>query len=376
MLPARGGLRARHRTDFTGWMKMSSSSHPLHSTVSIPRRVFFFWEGGDLPQPYRRNVRYFQEVNPDYDVEVIDSTAALEVVRELSPELFEIFEAIRIPAVRSDIIRMAVLYKHGGWYVDCDTSPRVSLDYWSRSGAKLVLFKVLAANKVAIQNSIMGGTAGHPFFKRSIEIMGRVVGSRSWHYNVYKSTGPAIVMQAASVFAGDPSTLLEEMDYSLVDVISGGTKGSWTYQERCGIWSNEQHPLEFNPNTAVERLESLEAFEYFKKSFEDFPATKAENYRKLLLRCGVQYVRRHGIGKEIAGLSRQYVPAEEVDYHRSLASMMRKKRLEKGLVALDRRFSNRLHMVSTAKWLYRSSQTVSGLITGRFRGKPGRNNED
>lgn len=290
--------------------------------LAIPRRIFFFWEGKKLPERYRQNIDYLKAMNPEYDIAVVDSRKGKSVIKSISKPLFDIFDDISIPAVKSDIIRMALLYKYGGWYCDCDSSPRVSPDFWSKTGSDLILFSVQENKKRNIQNSILGGVAGHPFFRTAIEIMGHVVCGKHAHYSVYRSTGPVICMQAASRYVAQEGVLVTPIDYELIDVITGGTKGSWVFQERCGIWSNAKSPVVFRGDTALERFESLDAFEYFKDMFDRYPKNRVDNYRKMLRRAGKHYVHKHGISKEITELSERFIIHSNRAYFKELLEVV------------------------------------------------------
>ena len=74
--------------------------------LSIPKRIFFFWEGGKLPERYRKNITYLKAMNPEYDISVVDSRKGKSVIKSISKPLYDVFDDINIPAVKSDIIRV------------------------------------------------------------------------------------------------------------------------------------------------------------------------------------------------------------------------------------------------------------------------------
>lgn len=73
-------------------------------------------------------------------------------------------ERLRVPAERSDILRLELLYRFGGVYVDTDLECRRSLDpYIENLG-----FFVAQLKPNRINNAFIGATAGHPILLRAL----------------------------------------------------------------------------------------------------------------------------------------------------------------------------------------------------------------
>lgn len=272
----------------------------------VEKNIFFYWTGGQLPELYKKNVDYTKLVNPDYRTLVVDDDFCIPVLSRLVPDAVDLYQKISIPAVKSDIMRMALLYEFGGWYVDCDMRPRVSLDYWASMDFDLYLFWVNNSNKVSIQNCFLGGRAGHEFFRHALNTFFRILEDGGFNYHVYKVTGPDAVLAASGGYLHDAETRFEQMDYAYIDVFGEVSKGSWTYQECCGIVHDRDDPPIIRTNVDLSRIESLTAFEYFVSVFDRYPATQARNYGKLLSRAGVHYVHKHKINDVITELSLKY----------------------------------------------------------------------
>ena len=302
----------------------------------IERNLFFYWEGPRLPDIYDNSIRYITAVNPEYEVALVDGTCARDRLKDLAPRLEAIFDDILIPAVKSDIMRMAILHKFGGWYLDCDSRPRVGLDHWGMGDHDLALKYVVVNGKMSVHNSIIGGAAGHGFFAHSLRLMERVVVDRLTHYSVYRSTGPDLCLLSATPFLRAESTRFDPMDYELIDVIQSPHKGTWTFQECCGLWANDTDPVVFRPHVELARIERLDALAYFRRMFDRFAATQADNYKKLMLRAGVHYVHKHGISDEILSLSERFVPNGERAYYNRLHDKLAEQKDEAGLARLAR----------------------------------------
>lgn len=289
----------------------------------IEQRIFFYWEGPRMPSIYRNSIDYIAAMHPEYEVQVAGPELARPTLRKLAPDLDAVFDRILIPSVKSDIMRMALLHQFGGWYIDCDSRPRIGVTFWDSEHTRLLLNCANVNNKISLMTAFMGGAQHHPFFARALELMGRVIPRRMTHYNVYRSSGPDICLYAATPFLHEPDTRYVEMDYRHIDVIMGKPKGSWTFQEACGIWADDEHPVRFNSQATVGRIDSLEALAFYRTTFARFPQTEAENWRKLMLLAGVQYVQKHGIGAEILDLFIRHVPRSETAAWEALAAQLR-----------------------------------------------------
>ncbi len=221
---------------------------------------------------------------------------------------------------------MILLYQFGGWYLDCDTKPRCSIDYFEEKGKDLYLFWVKSnKGKLTILGTPIGGASKHPFFLHAAEIFFELLRSRLNNHSVYPNTGPAAILAAAGAFINLGATKYKEADYSYVDVEGDETKGSWTYQEACGILIDDDNPCKFHSSRNVDQIGSLEAFVYFTKMFDRFPQTMANNYRKLLLKAGNHYVMEHKLNNEIVDLSLKYVnPEEHPKYYSELTKTLSK----------------------------------------------------
>lgn len=292
-----------------------------------------------MPSIYKNSIEYIRATNPGFEVRVVDSTIARDTLKSISPDLDSVFDDILIPAVKSDIMRMAILHKFGGWYIDCDSRPRIGVDFWADSSTELVLNWVDVGGKVSLQNSFLGGKREHDFFVRALTLMGKIIPRRMAHYNVYRSSGPEICLLAATPYVKDSRTNFSEMDYKFIDVIMGHTKGSWTFQECCGIWGNEQNPVKFNGNVPIGRIESLDAFNFFKKTFAKFPKTENENMRNLMVRAGAHYVYKHKISEEVCDLFVKYVPVSMSDAYKKLQEKLKEIGSQNGYERISKHIS-------------------------------------
>jgi len=94
----------------------------------IPKKIHFIWLGSPAPDWALVNVGEFKKLNPDFDVILHEYGDDLAQARsELIPDLEEAWDLLgpgeHEMSMRSDLLRLSILKKEGGWYVDTDFWP-------------------------------------------------------------------------------------------------------------------------------------------------------------------------------------------------------------------------------------------------------------
>lgn len=156
----------------------------------IPRIIHQIWLGPDpLPDEFERYGRSWTRHNPGWELRLwTEETLPDDLVRR------EAYERLRQPAERSDILRLELLERHGGIYVDTDFECLRPIEPLLEG----VAFFCAYLKPGRINNAIIGATPGHEILQRAI----REVRPRDWHGAVDKrGTGPffldALVKQYA-----------------------------------------------------------------------------------------------------------------------------------------------------------------------------------
>ncbi|MFW1666978.1 MULTISPECIES: glycosyltransferase family 32 protein [Acinetobacter] len=82
----------------------------------VPKTIWMYWDDG-LPTSYLKNIiNKIKELNLDYDLIVINRNT----LKDFLPNL--IFDAVDLPlANKADVIRLELLYKYGGIWIDAST---------------------------------------------------------------------------------------------------------------------------------------------------------------------------------------------------------------------------------------------------------------
>lgn len=87
----------------------------------IPKRFHFIWFG-EIPAWVRYNISTFANLNPSYDILVhADASLLLDWMKPL-------YDKCKCAQQRSDLLRVSILQKIPGWYMDCDNRCFKSFD--------------------------------------------------------------------------------------------------------------------------------------------------------------------------------------------------------------------------------------------------------
>jgi len=93
----------------------------------VPKRIYSFWlQGADqAPEIVQFNWRCWRQLNPDYELIVLDGEAAKNTLSDLPEHLQNL-----IPQTYSDILRYHLLKTFGGIWVDATVFPVRPLSDW------------------------------------------------------------------------------------------------------------------------------------------------------------------------------------------------------------------------------------------------------
>jgi inositol phosphorylceramide mannosyltransferase catalytic subunit len=160
----------------------------------IPRVFHQVWVGPEpLPDEYRRYQQTWLQHNPGWTLELWTD--------ENLPEGFqrkEVYDLLRQPAERSDMLIFEVLYRFGGVYTDTDFECLRSIEPLL-DGVEIFC---AYSHPDRLNNAIMGSVAGHPIIEEGI----RGLRPRETYGTVDKAgTGPFFVTE---LFVGRPEVKL------------------------------------------------------------------------------------------------------------------------------------------------------------------------
>ena len=101
------------------------------ATVGIPKTFHYIWNHSPMPDVYVDHQRALQRLHPDWKIMTWDDESTglwMELeergdLKELVDLLAHAYEHSKDKRQVSDILRVGVLYRYGGVYIDCDYTP-------------------------------------------------------------------------------------------------------------------------------------------------------------------------------------------------------------------------------------------------------------
>lgn len=144
--------------------------------------------------------------NPEYNYEFYDDEAIKQfILAEFGEETVNLYNRINIGAAKADFFRYAILYKKGGIYLDIDSLIKVKLDRFILPTDTAILSP--EANPALYIQFALFFEAGHPFLKKTLEIVLDNLKENRYPNDVHKMTGPTAFSKAIDECLKEDSTI-------------------------------------------------------------------------------------------------------------------------------------------------------------------------
>ena len=160
----------------------------------IPRILHMIWLGGEPPEYFWANKREWERLMPNWQVRCWHDTAGVD---ERVAQRVGIAET---GAQKADLLRYALMYEHGGVYVDADVTPHRSLDPIVALGARVVLCHDLDLTWGYIINAFFAAAQREPLFALAVE---RSLVAELNTPDVHMHTGPRLLGECVQCTRGD-----------------------------------------------------------------------------------------------------------------------------------------------------------------------------
>lgn len=127
----------------------------------IPRVIHQIWIGPDaLPDEHRRWIGSWKKLHPNWEHRLwTEDDLPSDPIRP------EVLERLRAPVERADILRLEILYRHGGVYVDTDVECLRPVDE-ALAGHDFV---GVCLKPGRMTNTFIASVPGHPLLQRALE---------------------------------------------------------------------------------------------------------------------------------------------------------------------------------------------------------------
>ncbi|BCS83182.1 glycosyltransferase [Cotonvirus japonicus] len=195
--------------------------------MKIPNIIHQIWIQGEDKIPSKLNSFYLncQKVNNNFKHEFWDNDRIINLLQEkFSPEHVDLYNRYTIFAQKADFARYAILYVHGGIYLDMDMVCIKNLSPFLKYGLFFTpkpFYKIFGG----YLNGIIGVRPNHPVFK----IVIKNIFDRQHINNVTKSTGTGLFYDSVIEY----SKMSNDNDIMLVDN---------KYLHPCNIYNDESCP--------------------------------------------------------------------------------------------------------------------------------------
>jgi mannosyltransferase OCH1-like enzyme len=163
--------------------------------MAIPKIIHQTFKTSKLPFITRWHISRLRKKNPEYTYEFYDD-ARIEafLAQEYDQDVLSLYKKLNIGAAKADFFRYAVLYKKGGVYVDIDSGINGSLDDFIRPDDMAIITREGDPSLFAQWALIF--SAGHPFLKRTMELVMENISTNKHPHDVHQMTGPTVYTQA------------------------------------------------------------------------------------------------------------------------------------------------------------------------------------
>ncbi len=151
-----------------------------------PNTIVQFWNTPNLPEDISKLVATWKAQNPSMEHKLFSYETARQFIAEhYGAEIQNLFESAALPAMQSDIFRVAYCLKMGGFYIDCGTRCNAPIEPLLSDDLLFLVRKWHGG----IMNGAIGCSAGHPALEW---IWNRIIQNlKARNSNdVWKLTGP------------------------------------------------------------------------------------------------------------------------------------------------------------------------------------------
>jgi mannosyltransferase OCH1-like enzyme len=163
--------------------------------MAIPNIIHQTFRTQELPWITKWHISRFRKNNPEFTYEFYDDDRVREFLSiEYGASVVALYDKIQIGAAKADFFRYAVLNIKGGVYLDIDSSIPGKLK-------ELILPQDVALvskenNSLCYIQWALIYAAGHPFLKKTLELMFENIRLNKYPHDVHHMTGPTVYTNA------------------------------------------------------------------------------------------------------------------------------------------------------------------------------------
>jgi mannosyltransferase OCH1-like enzyme len=221
------------------------------SHEKVPRRILQFWDQETIPADVQDCMTSWRGI-PNFDHVIFDDIRAREFIRvECEARHLEAYDLCNHPAMKSDLFRLAYLYRQGGVYIDADDTYEGSninplFDEDGLFRLRSVSFKTAASDPPAViyNNNPIFCVANDEILRKALERATMIMlslGKRDF-YNMLVITGPLNL--SIAVYATALDCIANGTDFRFHPIIGwddvAKKSGNMEYQKTTRNWRTAQ----------------------------------------------------------------------------------------------------------------------------------------
>jgi mannosyltransferase OCH1-like enzyme len=157
--------------------------------MPIPKVIYQTFKTADLPLITRWHIRRFRKKNSEYAYEFYDDLRIEQFfAEEFDNEMLDLYRKLNIGAAKADFFRYAILLKKGGVYLDIDSAVNGKLSSLIRPDDSALVSP--ESNGICYIQWALIYESGHPFLKKTMEIILENIRWNKFPHDVHHMTGP------------------------------------------------------------------------------------------------------------------------------------------------------------------------------------------
>lgn len=172
--------------------------------MPIPKIIHQTFKSSKLPFLTRWQISRLRKKNLNYQYEFYDDQRIERFIsREFDQKTLNLYQKLNIGAAKADFFRYAVLLKKGGVYIDIDSTVNGKLDDFILPGDSAIISS--EKNPGLLVQWALIFEPGHPFLKRTLQLVLENISNNTYPHDVHKMTGPSVYTKAVNqCIAADP----------------------------------------------------------------------------------------------------------------------------------------------------------------------------
>ena len=147
---------------------------PCTDPYPMPKKLHFFWTGENkLPNSYAYYEKKWRLLHPDWEIIDWDMEKVNNELIKQNATILETIEGLRVNAMIGDVVRLLILEREGGIFVESDVYPLRPIDpiacrydYFTTMSEQFMLFRT-----PKIEIDMLGARPYHPIISRTLGLI-------------------------------------------------------------------------------------------------------------------------------------------------------------------------------------------------------------